>query len=101
MEKKIIDISTGAIIRIIAIVLGLWILYLVRDILALFFLSVILTATLDPAIDWMGKRKIARSFGVIIIYLALFLAIGVFVSLMAPPLVSQFKSFAQNLPAYN
>jgi len=100
-EKKTIDISTGAIIRTIAIVLGLWFLYLVRDILALLFLSVILTATLGPAIDWMGKRKVPRSLGVIIIYVFLFLAVGLFISFTAPPMVSQFKSFAQNLPAYS
>lgn len=100
-ERKTIDISTGAIIRTIAIILGLWFLYMVRDIMALFFLSVILTATLDPAIDWMSKRRIGRSFGVIIIYVALFLIVGLFVSFTAPPLVSQFKSFAQNLPVYS
>lgn len=101
MDKPRIDISTGFIIKTIAIVLGLWFLYLVRDIVALFFLSVILTATLDPAIDWMARRKISRSFGVIIIYVALFSIIGVLVSFLIPPLVSQFVSFSQNLPTYN
>lgn len=101
MDKKIIDISTGAIIRTIAIVLSLWFLYLVRDVLALFFLSVILTATLDPAIQWLGKKKFGRSFGIILIYLALFLVIGIFVSFITPPLVSQFKGFIENLPAYS
>lgn len=101
LERKTIDISTGAIVRTIAIILGLWFLYLVRDVLALLFLSVILTATLDPAIDWLGKKKIGRSVGIIIIYAALFLVIGLFVSLATPPLVSQFKSFVQNLPTYS
>ncbi|EKE12011.1 MAG: protein of unknown function UPF0118 [uncultured bacterium] len=100
-EKKTTDISTGFIIRTIAIILGLWFLYLVRDIVALFFLSVILTATLDPVIDWMNKRRVDRSFGIIIIYFALFLIIGLFVSFATPPLVSQFKNFAQNLPEYS
>jgi len=101
MDKPRIDISTGFIIKTISIILGLWFLYLVRNIVALFFLSVILTATLDPAIDWMAKRKISRSFGVIIIYVALFAFIGVLLSFLIPPLVSQFSSFSQNLPAYN
>lgn len=101
MYKQTIDISTGAIIRTIAIILALWFLYSVRDIAALFFLSVILTATLDPAIDWMAKKKISRSVGVFLIYLAMFLFVGIFVSLATPPLVSQFKSFAENLPAYS
>lgn len=100
MYKQTIDISTGAIIRTIAIVLALGFLYLVRDIVALFFLSVILTATLDPAIDWMAKKKISRSLGVIIIYLALFLFIGLFILLAGPPLVSQFKGFIEKAPSY-
>jgi predicted PurR-regulated permease PerM len=49
----------------------------------------------------MAKRKIARSFGVIIIYVALLVLVGVLVSFLIPPLVSQFSSFMQNLPAYN
>lgn len=101
MEKPHIEISTGFIIKTIAIILGLWFLYLVRDVLALFFLSVILTATLDPAIVWMAKRKIPRSLGVIIIYVALVSLVGLLISFLIPPLVSQFTSFSQNLPAYN
>ena len=101
MDKPRIDISTGFIIKTIAIILGLWFLYLVRDIVALFFLSVILTATLDPAINFLAKRKVARSLGVIIIYVALFSAVGVLISFLIPPLVSQFASFSQNLPTYN
>jgi predicted PurR-regulated permease PerM len=73
----------------------------VRDIVALFFLSVILTATLDPVIAAMAKRKIGRSFAVIIIYVTLFSVVGILISFLIPPLVSQFKDFTQNLPAYS
>ncbi|EKE19976.1 MAG: protein of unknown function UPF0118 [uncultured bacterium] len=100
MEKRTIDISTGLIIKIVAIILGLWFLYLVRDVLALFFLSVILTATLDPAIDFMAKRKIPRSLGVILIYIVLLSLVGILISFLIPPMLSQFASFTQNLPVY-
>jgi predicted PurR-regulated permease PerM len=96
-----IDISTKIVIKTTAVILGLLFLYLARDILALFFLSIILTATLDPAIDWMSRKKIPRPLGVFIIYIALFLMIGILVSLIIPPLVSQFKNFTQDLPAYS
>lgn len=95
-----IDLSTKIVIKATIVILGLWFLYLVRDIAALLFLSVILTATLDPAIDWMSKRKIARPFGVFIIYIAMFLIIGLFFSFIIPPLLSQLKDFSQNLPVY-
>lgn len=101
MEKTTADISTKVIIKVVAIILGLWFLFLVRDVLVLFFLSVILTATLAPAIDLMAKRKIPRPLGVIFIYIALLSIVGVFVSFMVPPLVSQFTSFTQNLSAYS
>ncbi len=101
MDRKSISISTSTIFKIVGVLLGLWFLYLVIDIVALFFLSVILTATLGPAIDWMSRHKVNRSFGVIIIYIALIVLIGVLISFLIPPMVSQFSSFSQNLPSYN
>lgn len=101
MNRRTVDISTGVIVKVVAIILGLWFLYLVRDIVALFFLSVILTATLDPAINFLAKRKVPRSVGVIIIYVALLSLVGLLISFLIPPLVSQFTNFTQNLPMYN
>ncbi len=100
MNKRQIDISTGVIIRTIAILLGLWFLYLVRDVMALFFLSIILAATFDPIIDWMGRKKIPRSFAISIIYVLLFSLIGLLFSIIVPPLVGQFKEFTTNIPVY-
>jgi predicted PurR-regulated permease PerM len=100
MDKQI-SIATNVAIRVILVLLGLWFLYLVGDIVALFLLSVILTATLDPAIDWMAKRKIPRPFGVFIIYVAIVLFVVLLISFLIPPLVSQFKDFAEKLPVYS
>lgn len=100
MDRQIY-IATNVAVRVIIVVLGLWFLYLARDIVALLLLSIILTATLDPAIDWMAKKKVPRSLGVFIIYLAIILFVVLLVSFLIPPLVSQFKSFAENLPAYS
>ena len=101
MDNKSISISTNTIFKIVGVLLGLWFLYIAIDIVALFFLSVILTATLGPVIDWMSKCKIPRSFGVIIIYITLMVLIGILISFLIPPLIGQFSSFSQNLPSYN
>ena len=99
MEKKI-DISTGIIFRAILIVLGIWIIFLIRDIVALFFVSLILTAVIDPGVDWLHKRKIPRGVGVMIIYSILFLIIGTAIYFFIPAIISQFNDFYQNLPRY-
>jgi predicted PurR-regulated permease PerM len=100
IDKRTVDISTGIIFRTILIILGLWFLYLIRDIIAIFFIALIITAAIEPSIEWLTRKKIPRSFSVLIIFLVLFLILGLVVSFLIPPLVSQFKSFTQNLPTH-
>ena len=98
MEAKKIDISTGIIYKTILILLAVWFLYVVRDIIALLFISVIIVSAIDPAIDWMQRKKIPRPLGVVIIYILIFSVIGLSVSFLIPPLVKQFGEFGQKLP---
>ncbi|HBP00737.1 MAG: hypothetical protein UY41_C0025G0007 [Candidatus Moranbacteria bacterium GW2011_GWE1_49_15] len=100
LEKKPLEISIGIVIRTIFVLLLLWLLYVIRDILALFFLSVILAATLDPSIDWMHKKKIPRTLGVFILYLLIFTLVGTALSFLIPPIISQFQEFTQKIPTY-
>jgi len=95
------DISIKTILKVISILLALWVLYVSRDIVALFFLSVVFTATLDPAIDRMQRKKIPRPVSVFIIYIIFLAIVGGAISLLIPPIVSQTKDFAINLPVYS
>jgi predicted PurR-regulated permease PerM len=95
------EISVKTILKVLGILLILWVLYVSRDIVALFFLSVIFTATLDPAIDRMQHKKIPRPVSVFIIYIAVIGIVGGAISLLIPPIVSQTKDFATNFPAYS
>lgn len=100
MEKREITISAKETSKIIFIILGILVLYLVRDIIALFFLSIIFTATLDPFIDKLQKKNFPRPLSVFLIYIFTFLFIGITISFLIPPLVSQFEEFSKNLPFY-
>lgn len=101
MEKKLIGTSTEIILKVMAVILGLGFLYLIRDILALFFVAVIVMAAIDPLVTWFnGRVKIPRSVGVLIIYvflLSIFIAIF---SFLIPALSSQFRGFVEDLPGY-
>ncbi len=100
IDKRTIDISTGIIFRTLLILLGIWILYLIRGIVAILFVAVIISAAIEPAASWLVRKKIPRSFSVLIIFIILFLIIGGLISLLVPPIVSQFKSFTQELPSH-
>jgi len=97
-EKRTVDISTSIIFRTILIILGIWLLYLARDVIAVFFVALILTAAIEPAISWFIKRKIPRQFAVLIIFILSFFIIGVIVSFLVPPLISQFRGFTEEFP---
>lgn len=98
---KPIDISVGVVLRTILIILGLWFLYMIKDVLALLFLSIVLVSAIEPMVDWMQKKKIPRSVGVLLIYLFLVLLIGVSVYFLIPPIEKQFSDFTQNFSQYS
>jgi len=99
MEKRYVEISTGIIIKTILIILGIWFVYMIRDIIAIFFIALILTAAINPLVNWMERKKISRSISVLLIYLVLFLIIGFLFYLLIPQLIEQVKDFYTNAPS--
>lgn len=95
-----IDISIGIIFRTILILLALGFLYVVRDVIVLLFISVIIVAAIEPAVNWFQKKRIPRTVGVLILYVLLFLLIGLAISLLASPIASQLQDFSKGFPKY-
>lgn len=97
-DKKTIDISTGIIFRTIIILLALWFLYLIRDILAILFISLVIVSAIEPTVNWLHKRRIPRPLGVVLVYVLVFCIIGLSVSFLIPPMIEQFKDLYLNVP---
>lgn len=101
MQKQSIEISTGIIFKTILILLGLWFLYLVRDIIALLFISVIFVSAIDPVVDYLQGKKIPRSVSVLSIFLIIIVLVGVAFSFVIPPITRQAADLGQNYPVYS
>ncbi|MBU1083182.1 AI-2E family transporter [Patescibacteria group bacterium] len=99
-QKLLVDISTASVIRVILVLLSFWFLYIVRDIIAVVFVSIIVSAALSPLVDKLGKFKIPRALSIAIIYLLSLGIMGVVVYFVLPPMISQIKQLANNLPNY-
>lgn len=100
MPKTKVEISTATIVKAVLIGLAFWFVYLLRDIVLLFFISIIIAAAIDPLVDKLHRKKIPRSAGVLGIYLVLLLLLSLAFSFMLPPIVSQLKEIAGNFPGY-
>lgn len=95
-----ISLTAGSIIKIILLFTAMYFLYLIRDILAVLFVSLILSSALDPWVDWMQAKKIPRAIGIIFIYLVLFSVIGLVIYLIIPPIAEQTGQLANDFPRY-
>ena len=98
MENRVkFDISTTSIIKIVLAILLVWFLYVIRDILVLFFIVLVIVASLAPLVNRMS-RYIPRVLAVIILTIIFF---GVLVAIgfvIVPPIIIQLKTLAINLP---
>lgn len=66
----------------------------------LIFIAVIVAASIDPAVNFLQKKKIPRSAGAFIIYAALFSIVALIISFLIPPLGFQLREFSANSGQY-
>lgn len=95
-----INITSGAIIKTAAILFLFYFLYLISDILILFFVALVFSSALDPWVDKLKKKKIPRSASVLFLYFVLFAMISLVLYLIMPPVINEINGIANNFPNY-
>lgn len=100
IKKTTVDISAGSIIKVVLVFLLLYFFYLIRDVIAILFVSLILASAFDPWVDYMVYKKIPRGLGLLFIYIAMFGVIGGTIYLLVPPMASQISELAGAFPEY-
>lgn len=95
-----IDIPTSLVLKTILVLLGLWFVYAIRSVVALFFVAVIFSEAIGPMVDWLEKRKLPRQIGVLLVYLLVLVLIGTLVGFLVPQIVSELQDFSVNLPTH-
>jgi predicted PurR-regulated permease PerM len=81
-------------------VIGLYALYSVRAILIRILIALFIAVSLDPAVRLLTRRGMRRGVAVTLIFLlAAALAAGFLISVI-PPLVTQGRNLADDLPGY-
>lgn len=97
--KTTVEISYKTIVFTIGLLIGLWLLFLVREIIITIFLAIILISALFRPVDILSSRRIPRAVAAIIVYILLIFFISLGFGIIIPPLVSQTSDFVSHLPA--
>lgn len=89
-----------ATLVLLAIAAGFFLLFRFYMVLFLFLVAVMLGIATKPAVEWLQKRGIRSEIGVILVYIALFAIIALFIVLVAPLIAEQMTSVSERLPEY-
>ena len=95
-----VHISSMSILKVLAVLIFLALIYLVWDILMLLFISLIFAASLGPSIDWFERKRIPRSVGILFIYIALIFVVSLVVVMIIPPIIEQIDQLSKSFPFY-
>src|SRR3989344_7240875 len=94
-KKFLISISTGTLVKIVLVGLGLAVLYMVRDILLILLVSMVLASAMDPLVDWLYRRaKFPRGLSVILVYLVFIGMFAMIFYFLIPPIIAEFSLLA-------
>ncbi len=91
-----IDISLSAILKVLAVILGIIFLHKIQNILLILFVVLILVTALSPVVDSLVKQlKIPRWVAVAIIFGGVALALIIMIWLIFPLMFSQIKDLLE------
>lgn len=99
-NTTIIKFDLWSIVRIILIALGLWFLYLIRDVIFIVIVAGLLATVITPAVNFFEKRKLPRWAGVLIVYLCIVLVLFLIGWAVLPVVVEQGRLLIAQLPDF-
>ncbi len=98
MNNKKIEISYKNIVFTVLFLLGLVVLWQIRTLIVLLFISFVFMEALNPAITRLEKYKIPRPLGILILYIIILSVISFVVAGIVPILTEQTTGLIQTLP---
>lgn len=99
-SDKVIQISSGTIMKVILFLSVFAVFYFLRDIVLVVVLAIIIASAVEPGTQWLMRRNVPRILAVLLIYfVAVMILVGTFYFLFLP-LLNQSASFLSSLPGY-
>ena len=99
-REHMIHVSAGTIFKAILIVLFFAMIFLLRNLVIVVLMSVVIASAIEPATQWIHRRKVPRLLSVILMYLILAISLIGIVYFLLLPLLSESSDFLRNFPTY-
>lgn len=98
-QPKVITISTLTIVKVAVFIFAIAFVYLIRDIVALFFVSLILASIINPLAAWFQAKKMPRGMAVLLLYLGMLGLIAAILIMLVPAVIIETRDLVSNADA--
>ena len=89
-----------ATINVVAVILAFWLLYRFWNVLFLLFSGIVVATAIRPLVEWLNRRGLSRTLGVVLVYLLLAGLLVGFGLLVAPVIANQVTQISSQVPTY-
>ena len=94
-----IEPSPRAIIALLLIIAGLWVLNRLLPVVLVIVGALIIVGTISPAVQWFEERRMRRGLGIAIVFTTLLVIAVLLITMTIPSLVAQATSLLDQEPA--
>ena len=85
-------------LKFILIVLGIYFLYLLREIAVLFFLGIVFSGAFLPVVDYLEKRKVPRAISTLFLFFLIIVLFSFVIFKFIPIFIGELKNVTSELP---
>ncbi|MBI5139225.1 AI-2E family transporter [Candidatus Nomurabacteria bacterium] len=104
MQKKsdvaYISISTETMVRAILLVLGMFLFWVLRDLVLIILTSIVIASFVESAVPHLARIGFSRVFGIVFLYASALLCLSGVFYLFAPLLITEIYNFSMALSTY-
>ncbi|MCE9586599.1 AI-2E family transporter [Candidatus Uhrbacteria bacterium] len=93
---RMIAVSTGTILKVLAILLAGWLAWELRDILLYTFSAILLAGVMYPLARWAERHRVPKGLTVAVVYIVLIGLLITAISFLVPALRDQTRLAAEN-----
>jgi predicted PurR-regulated permease PerM len=99
-QNLAIEVSTGTVIKIVLVLVGFYVLYLLSNLVLVLLTAVVVASAVEPATKWFMARKLPRTLAVLAVYAVFLLLFGMLFYFFLPPFLKEFSQFFSSFPRY-
>lgn len=95
-----VEISPKTIVFTVFFLIGLWVLWIMHDLIFSFIIAFIIMSALNPPVTWLEKKRIPRALSALVLFVLIIAVFSWMFSFILPPIIIETTGLVKSLPQY-